>query len=162
MWSRVYLLLGSNLGNPRENILNALERLSNKAAVIHKTSSFYRTAAWGKNDQPDFLNIAVEVLTPYPPQILLRKLLSVERDLGRVREEKWGPRIIDIDILLYGSRIIRGTALTVPHPGLPERRFVLQPLSEIAGSLRHPQSGKNIRTLLAECSDPLPVKKERP
>ncbi|MGN6477358.1 MAG: 2-amino-4-hydroxy-6-hydroxymethyldihydropteridine diphosphokinase [Flavipsychrobacter sp.] len=154
-----YLSLGSNKGDRIEYLKRALEILSKKAGTVTKVSPIYQTAAWGKTDQPDFYNIAVEIGTSSPAEQLLNAILETEQELGRHRTEKWGQRTIDIDILFYGNEIINSTNLVIPHPHLQDRRFVLQPLNDINPKLIHPEIKKDISTLLAECTDPLPVTK---
>ena len=156
---RVFLLLGSNLGDRYRNLEDAAHAINELAGQIVRKSSIYSTAAWGKTEQPDFYNQALEVLSRGEPDALLEIVLSIEKALGRVRREKWGERLIDIDILLYGDLVIRTTPLTVPHPEMQNRRFALEPLAEIAGSVMHPVFNKTIDTLLAECADTLPVKR---
>ncbi|MBN9485198.1 MAG: 2-amino-4-hydroxy-6-hydroxymethyldihydropteridine diphosphokinase [Bacteroidetes bacterium 43-93] len=154
-----YLSLGSNKGDRIEYLKRALEILSKKAGTVTKVSPIYQTAAWGKTDQPDFYNIAVEISTSLPAEQLLNAILGTEQELGRHRTEKWGQRTIDIDILFFGNDIIDSTNLVIPHPHLQDRRFVLQPLNDINPKLIHPKIKKDISTLLAECTDPLPVTK---
>ncbi len=154
----VYLLLGSNLGDRQANLRMCLQRL-NRMGKITAVSSVYETKAWGKHDQPDFLNQTVAIQTPESPEELLATILAIEIDLGRVRQEKWGSRIIDIDILLFGNRIIDTEKLKVPHPNLPERRFALTPLTEIAPDIIHPVLNKTVKSLLEECADTLVVRK---
>ncbi|MER8436122.1 2-amino-4-hydroxy-6-hydroxymethyldihydropteridine diphosphokinase [Mesorhizobium sp. M1312] len=132
----VYLSVGGNLGDPARSMGAALRMLDadeNTRVVV--VSSLYRTPPWGKLDQPDFLNAAAEISTVLAPHALLDLCLDVERRLKRVREERWGPRLIDIDILVFGDRIIHETGLEVPHPRMLERAFVLAPLAEIAPDL---------------------------
>ena len=154
-----YLLLGSNLGNSKSYIAAALSEIEAKLGRIVKSSSLYQTASWGKHDQPDFLNQVIELKTMLSPQDLLSGILSIEADMGRKRVEKWGSRIIDIDILLYEDQIINEPDLSIPHPYLAFRRFCLMPLCEIAPEFMHPLLGKNIQELLLELSDDLLVKK---
>ncbi|CCV14138.1 2-amino-4-hydroxy-6-hydroxymethyldihydropteridine diphosphokinase [Mesorhizobium sp. STM 4661] len=132
----VYLSLGGNLGDPAKSMAAALRILDGdeKTRVV-AVSSLYRTPPWGKLDQPDFLNAAAEISTALAPRALLDLCLDAERRLKRVREERWGPRLIDIDILVFGDRIIHETGLDVPHPRMLERAFVLAPLAEIAPDL---------------------------
>lgn len=126
---------------------------------IVNVSSFYKTAAWGLTDQPDFYNQALLIYTPFPPKLLLQKLLQIEKQMGRVRTLKWGPRTIDIDILLFDDLILRDKDLEIPHPHIPERSFVLAPLAEIAPQLQHPSLKKSIKSLLNNTTDTLSFKK---
>jgi 2-amino-4-hydroxy-6-hydroxymethyldihydropteridine diphosphokinase len=151
----VYLLIGGNLGNRVENLDKASRLIGSRAGKIVRYSAIYETAAWGITDQESFLNQVVEIDTPHPPAILLDIILEIERDLGRVRREKNGPRLIDIDILFYGIKIISDPGLTVPHPLLHERRFALAPMNNIDPGFTHPLFNKTIKQLLAECKDPL-------
>lgn len=159
MESEVYLLLGTNQGDCIENLKKARYSISNSAGKITASSSVYKTAAWGKHDQPDFYNQILRIETPLNPHQLLTEVLSIEAKIGRQRDQKWGPRIIDIDILFYGNSILNEPALTIPHPGIPNRNFVLTPLNEIASDLIHPVLSKTIEQLLKECPDNLPVEK---
>lgn len=130
---RVYLSLGGNLGEPARSMGAALRMLDADASIeIIAVSSLYRTPPWGKTDQPDFLNAAAELDTELSPRALLDACLEAERRLKRVREERWGPRLIDIDILVFGDRNVREDGLEIPHPRMLERAFVLAPLAEIA------------------------------
>lgn len=132
----VFLSLGGNLGDPKKSMASALRLLAEDARVeVVGVSSLYRTPPWGKLDQPDFLNAAAELSTSLTPHALLDLCLETEKKLKRVREERWGPRLIDIDILVFGDRIIHETGLEVPHPRMLERAFVLAPLAEIAPDL---------------------------
>jgi len=159
MNSGIFLLLGSNQGNPQANLAGAVERIEKDAGKIVARSSVYRTAAWGMEEQPDFFNQVLEIESPYDAEVLLEKLLDIERAMGRLRLKKWGPRIIDIDLLFYGQDVIHTPFLRIPHPGIPERKFTLLPLSEIAPDLKHPLSHKSIATLLTECTDNLSVQR---
>lgn len=154
-----YLLLGGNLGDRRKYIALAIAEIEAKIGNITKRSSLYETASWGKHDQPDFFNQVIEVKTSLKPQKLLSGILSIEAELGRKRIEKWGSRIIDIDILLYEGQVINEPELIVPHPYLAFRRFCLMPLCEIAPEFIHPLLKKNIQELLIELSDDLFVKR---
>lgn len=153
----IFLLLGTNLGDRIQNLDDARRAIEVHCGRILAQSSVYATAAWGKTDQPEFLNQAIAIDTPLLPQSLLNTVLEIERNLGRERIEKWGTRVIDIDILLYNHQVIRSRDLVVPHPQLPNRRFALIPLNEIAADLVHPQLGKKISQLLDECPDGLAV-----
>jgi len=135
----VYLSLGSNLGDRRANLERALQRLRELPGMrISKVSSVYRTAPIGIQEQPDFMNLAVEAHTTASPQELLRSAKDIERRLGRTGGEHWGPRIIDIDILLYNAYNINDGDLVIPHPRLHERAFVMVPLADIAPDLTLP------------------------
>lgn len=155
----VFLLLGSNLGDPIANLAEARLHISRQAGEIITLSSVYKTAAWGNPDQPDFYNQAIEIQTVKNPQELLTLLLSIESSMGRIRDVKWGSRLIDIDILFWEQEVIHESNLRVPHPQLQDRRFVLTPLAEIASELKHPTLKKSITELLHECIDTLAVEK---
>jgi 2-amino-4-hydroxy-6-hydroxymethyldihydropteridine diphosphokinase len=143
----VYLLLGSNLGN-REWFLNrAAEEIEAAIAPIIKRSAIHQTAAWGKTDEPDYLNQVLMLQTDMPAPDILQTILAIELLLGRERKEKWGSRTIDIDILLYGDEIISQPGLVVPHPQLHKRKFAMEPLIEIAPKLVHPIFNRTIEEL---------------
>ncbi len=154
---RTFLLLGSNTGD-REGLLDAaFLRIGLLAGKIIAASSRYETQPWGKEDQPPFLNQAIEVETPLSPQILLATLKDIERSLGRLPSGKWEPRTMDIDIIFYGNLVVEEPNLVIPHPAMAERRFVLTPLAEIAAGIMHPVLNKSVSQLLAACTDPLRV-----
>lgn len=133
---RVFLSLGGNLGDPAQAMGAALRLIdAGSETEVIAVSSLYRTPPWGKLDQPDFLNIAAEVATNLEPRAFLDLCLDAEHRLKRERRERWGPRLIDIDILMFGDRRISEPGLDVPHPRMTERAFVLVPLAEIAGDL---------------------------
>lgn len=165
MWAQlnmtkpVFLLLGTNLGDRLSNLKQAAHRIDQEVGKIKKASSVFETSAWGKTDQPAFLNQALELTTRLDAEQVLNKLLSIEEQLGRKRKEHWGERIIDIDILFFGSEIHTSPHLQIPHPQLGNRRFTLIPLNEIAPDFVHPVSKKTVRELLAICPDPLSVEK---
>jgi 2-amino-4-hydroxy-6-hydroxymethyldihydropteridine diphosphokinase len=142
-----YLSLGSNLGDREANLRDAIARLGSLGKVT-AVSSFYETEPVDFLDQPWFLNCVVLLETDLPPQTLLQGLLDIERSLGRERLQPKGPRIIDIDILLFGNEAIHEEGLTIPHPALHERRFVLEPLAQIAPEAIHPVLKKSVRELL--------------
>lgn len=156
----VYLLLGSNLGDRNALINEAIKQIEQRIGFVFKRSSLYETAAWGNPDQPAFLNIAVGVKTALSPLDVLQEVLGIESALGRVRHEKWGARLIDIDIILYGNKIVdMGAQLQIPHPQMQYRKFVLEPLVEIAGTCVHPLLKLNVSEILERLSDNLSVSK---
>lgn len=156
----VYLLLGSNLGDRKALLLEAIRRIAHTVGELSASSSFYETAAWGKEDQPSFLNIAVSLQTLMSAHEVLERVLQIEEDLGRTRAERWGARLIDIDIILYSDEVISdGDRLQVPHPRMQERKFVLEPLTEIAGDVIHPLFHQTISTILCLLKDNLEVSK---
>lgn len=157
--NRAYLLTGGNIGNRQRHLEEAAVLLERQAGHITALSGIYETAAWGKADQPSFLNQCVCIETPLTAMLLLQTTMGIEQKMGRHREEKYGPRIIDIDILLYNQDIINEPALIIPHPQLINRRFALTPLAEIAPAVIHPVFNKTISELLVECKDRLPVRK---
>jgi 2-amino-4-hydroxy-6-hydroxymethyldihydropteridine diphosphokinase len=142
-----YIGLGSNLGDRRAMLAGALESLHPR-----RVSSVVETEPWGKTDQPRFLNAVAEIETDLEPDDLLRRLMDLERGLGRERGEKWGPRTIDLDLLLYGDRQVRSEDLSVPHPRLHERRFVLEGLAELCPDATVPGLGRTVRQLLGAAS----------
>lgn len=156
-----YLLTGGNLGDREENLKKAIISLGEKVGKVLQVSPVYETAAWGGTDQPDYLNQALLVETSLSASELLHTLLDVEKQLGRFRQEKYGARVIDIDILFFNDEIIQTADLVVPHPHIQNRRFVLAPMAEIAPDLVHPVLDKTIIGLLEACPDPLNVKKFR-
>lgn len=142
----VYLSLGSNLGDRAENLRLALEKLGD-LGTVQAVSALYETEPVGLASQPWFLNCAAKFDTEKMPRQLIAGILNLEQAMGRQRKQKDGPRMIDIDILLFGSSVIDTHSLTVPHPRLHERRFVLEPLAEIAPDARHPIFKRTIREL---------------
>ncbi len=153
-----YLLIGGNLGNREKNLREAREQLARQCGSVPLSSSFYETAAWGITDQPSFLNQAIVLNTKLNARQLIRKILKIEKTMGRVRKEKLGPRLIDIDILLFNDDVYENSFLKLPHPELQNRRFALVPLAEIAPDVIHPVLKKSIRELLNDCPDELEVK----
>lgn len=159
MHYRIFLLLGTNKGNPLQNLSLAAEKIALAAGPVVARSSIYQTAPWGRSDQPDFHNQVIEIRSSLSPRDILNTVLQIEHDMGRVRREKWGPRIIDIDLLFYGDRVLNEPGLTVPHPGIPSRRFTLLPLSEIAPDFVHPVLQKSVQQLLTSSPDTLEAKR---
>lgn len=158
MMEGIFLLLGSNLGDKKTVLEHARVRIAENIGPIIQCSSIYETAAWGKTDQPSFFNQVIEVATELPAHDILQRINAIEQALGRIRKEKWGARIIDIDILYYKNQIIESDHLTIPHPGIPERRFTLVPLAEIAPDYVHPVLKKTNLQLLQDCKDELKVR----
>ena len=153
----IFLLLGTNLGNRKENLENAFQSIAQHIGPVEVISSLYETEAWGETEQPMFLNQVLKVKTDLSPEELLHHTQTIEQQMGRVRLRKWGERIIDIDILYYHDQIIHTQNLKIPHPGIPHRRFTLVPLCEIVPEAVHPELHKTQQELLNECTDLLKV-----
>ncbi len=155
----VYLGLGSNMGNRKAQLHLAAELITKTIGKVASSSHFYETQPWGNPDQDTFINQVLMVNTTLDPRDILKEITKIEREMGRTRKEneKWGPRPIDIDILLYGKRIIRDKGLEIPHPELHKRAFVLVPLMELAPDYVHPILKKQIDELFISCEDPSEV-----
>jgi len=160
--NQAYLVTGGNMGNRTVNLFTAKQLIGKSCGEIIHSSSLYETEAWGNPNQETFLNQAVCISTLYSASDLLIELLSIEERMGRIRKEKYGPRIIDIDIIFFNHDVIRENKLQIPHPEMQHRLFVLLPLSEIAPDYIHPVSGYSVNELLLRCNDTLTVKKFLP
>jgi 2-amino-4-hydroxy-6-hydroxymethyldihydropteridine diphosphokinase len=162
MAKTVYLSLGSNLGDRQANLRRAVDSLAAQGLRILRVSSLYETEPIELRDQPWFLNLVVEADTDLFPKQLMSRIRKIELALGRKRTRPKGPRSIDIDILLFGESVIDTEELVVPHPRMTERRFVLEPLAELAPELRHPVSRRTIRELLAATAGQAVTRCHRP
>ncbi|MFT3843941.1 MAG: 2-amino-4-hydroxy-6-hydroxymethyldihydropteridine diphosphokinase [Lacibacter sp.] len=156
---KAFILLGSNQGHRKAFLAKAKQQIVEQCGHIIKESSIYETAAWGNTKQAAFLNQVVVISTKLPPNDLMKTLLQIEAILGRIRTEKYGPRTIDLDILFFDNLIFHSSTVTLPHPSIQDRRFVLIPLAEICPGKIHPVYQRKITTLLKECKDLLEVKK---
>lgn len=154
---KVFLSLGGNLGDRFANLEKALAAITDKIGIVVAVSSIYETKAWGIENQPDFLNQVILVETTLSPMETLETALAIELEMGRVREQKWYTRIIDIDLLFFENEIITSEKLTLPHPFISQRNFVLAPLAEIAPDYIHPVLQTSISHLYRNCEDSLAV-----
>ena len=154
-----YLLLGGNMGHRTNNLKTAIKKIEQLVGKIIRQSSVYETAAWGNTQQPEFLNQVIVVETKLPAEKLLNNILLIEEKMGRIRNKKNDPRVIDIDILFFDRLIINEKTLIIPHPEIQNRKFVLVPLNELSPNLKHPVLKKTIHQLLTICPDQLDVKK---
>ena len=155
-----FIAIGSNMESPAANCRRAMDRLGDSPGMtLLARSSLYRSEPFGKTDQDWFVNAVVRIDTSLSPEELLMACLSIEQEMGRSRSEKWGPRIIDLDILFYDDLILKLEGLEIPHPGIPERSFVLVPMNEIAPDYTHPQLKKPVKTLLEEIENPQQVQR---
>ena len=155
----VYLLLGSNMGESEQLLIVATNMIEKNIGKLTTSSAIYRTAAWGKEDQPDFLNQIIIVSSLLSSSTLLKEIFVIEKEMGRVRTTKNAARVIDIDMLFFNDEIIQTENLTVPHKQIQNRKFVLVPLAEIAPDFIHPVLKKSSLELLSICSDKLNVQK---
>lgn len=156
---KVYLILGGNLGDKYDNLQKAIDLIGIFIGDVIEKSSVYETEAWGKTDQPNFLNLALIAKTKLTPLEVLAEIHKIEYLLGRKREEHWGARTIDIDILFYDDEIINRSNLIIPHPYISQRRFVLAPLLEIIPNFVHPLLKQTIKILYSNCEDITALKK---
>ncbi len=154
-----YLLLGSNMGNSQRQLLMAIKNIEKQIGKTIRQSKLYVTAAWGNSIQPDFLNQVIVVETTLTALQTIETILRIEKKMGRIRTLKNAPRVIDIDILFFNKEIIEEKKLSVPHPQIQHRRFVLVPLNELSPNFKHPVLQQNIHQLLTNCADQLNVKK---
>lgn len=164
MTERVYIGMGANLGDPPAQLAAAQRALDEAPGTrVVARSALYRTEPWGAKasdaGEPEFWNAVVAVETALAPEELLAVCAAIERSMGR-RDPREGPRAMDLDLLLWGARVMRTPQLTLPHPRLRERRFVLAPLAEVAPDARHPEDGRTMRELLAACTDAGRVEKQ--
>jgi len=157
--NNVFLLLGSNLGDRQLLLQTAIAKIAKRVGPVLEKSALYETQSWGKTDEPDYLNQVILLKTDLSPNIVLNKILEIETGMGRRRYEKWGSRLIDIDILFYNDEIIKQHGLEIPHPELHKRRFTLEPLAEIAPDFIHPLINKTMLELKKDLTDSLIVKK---
>ncbi len=157
--NKTYLLLGSNIGNSKASLAKAILQIQKQIGSVTRQSSLYSTAAWGNTKQPDFLNQVIVVDTDLSALQTMQTILTIEKKMGRVRTVKNAPRIIDIDILFFNKEIIDLPDLSIPHPQIQNRRFVLIPLNQLSPNLKHPLLKKTVHQLLMHCPDMLNVKK---
>ena len=155
----VYLLLGSNIGNSKTSLAKAITQIEKQIGTITRLSNLYTTAAWGNARQPDFLNRVIIVKTALSALQTMQTILVIEEEMGRIRTVKNAPRIIDIDILFFNKEIIELEQLSIPHPQIQNRRFVLVPLNQLSPNLMHPVLKSSVHQLLLHCPDRLNVKK---
>ncbi|SFO49459.1 2-amino-4-hydroxy-6-hydroxymethyldihydropteridinediphosphokinase [Chitinophaga sp. YR627] len=157
--NKAILLIGGNLGDRTGHLREAVEQIDKQVGRVEKQSSLYETAAWGVAGQPDYLNQALLVSTEMDARTLLHTVLAIEHNIGRVRRQKWGARVIDIDIIFFNDAVINEPDLKIPHPQMQFRQFVLVPLMEILPDWEHPVLHQSVSTLLANCTDQLPASK---
>ena len=160
MTHTAYIGIGSNLSNPDKNCIEAINKISEHPDInLAAKSPLYQTEPIGHVEQEWFINAAIKIDTELSPTNLLSTLLNLELEMGRIRQEKWGPRLIDLDLLFYDDLILDQEGMTLPHPEIQKRKFVLVPMNEIAENHRHPALKKTISTLLQELADDSVVKK---
>ena len=152
----IIILLGSNLGDRLANLKQAIASIASFSTILQQ-SNIYQTAAWGNTDQADFLNQAIEIQTNHSAENLMHALLAIETQMGRVRLQKWEPRIIDLDIIFYESAIHSSDFIQIPHPEMQNRAFVLKPLLDLIPNFEHPILKQNITQLWEKCPDQLEV-----
>jgi len=158
--NKVYLLIGGNMGDRMANLAEAIHLINQEIGPIQITSSIYETAAWGNTNQPDFLNQSLMLHTSLDAETVMRQLLNIEIGMGRKRDIPMGPRTIDLDIIYFNDLVIENELITIPHPKIAERKFVLMPLAEMAPQFLHPVLNKTNEALLKDCGDSLAVYKK--
>ncbi len=156
--NKTYLLIGGNIGNRIAILETAINLIEKKLGNITNRSSIYETGAWGNTNQPDFLNQVLLLETKLNAVKCMQQIFLIENKMGRVRDKKNDPRIIDIDILFFNDEIINDPGLSIPHPQIQNRKFVLVPMNELSPNLFHPVVKKTINNLLSTCTDPLEVR----
>lgn len=154
---KVFFSIGGNIGDRHTNLAGAVTAIAKKVGPVLSISSIYETKAWGIENQPDFLNQVLLVETNLSPLTTLETVLNIELEMGRIRTQKWYTRIIDIDLLFFDKQIVSSKKLTIPHPFITKRNFVLAPLAEIAPNFIHPILQKSIANLYTKSVDPLKV-----
>lgn len=156
---QLVLLLGGNIGDREYYLREAIRLIGIRLGTVLRSSAIYRTAAWGNTDQPDFYNQVIICRSDLQIGQIMPSILNIETELGRIREEKWAARTIDIDVLLIDDQVIDSEILQVPHPRMAERRFVLEPLAELLPDYQHPLLHLSIQEILLSCEDPLATHK---
>ncbi len=154
-YNGIFLGTGTNLGDRLDNLRSANQLIEEQVGAILRASSVYQTEAWGITDQPTFYNQVLLLDTVLKPLLLLNAILDIEIQMGRIRKEKWGSRLIDIDLLFYNQLQVYSSELMLPHPFIAERNFVLAPMAELAPDFVHPKLQKTMKALLADSQDPL-------
>lgn len=148
------------MGNIKNNMIAAAKHIHKRIGKINRRSAYYQTAAWGNTNQPDFLNQVLVVETKMTAPDVMKEILQIEKEMGRIRTVKNAPRVIDIDILFYDKAIVAEDNLIIPHPHISSRRFVLTPLNELVPGFKHPVMKKTIHQLFLQCKDLLEVRKQ--
>ncbi len=151
--AKVFLLLGSNIGNKKKQLEEAMQLIRKQCGPIKRSSSFYETEPWKVEGQDNYYNIAVEIETTQTPDSLLKQIKSIEKEMGRVSRDKWAPREIDIDILFFGRKVIKQKELQIPHPHMHERNFAILPMMEIAPDFTHPTLNSSMEELYEKSTD---------